>query len=209
MQEPKIMALEEGKFYANDFSFKSVFKIEDGRLYEWHTEKEEWYTGKFDNEVIFHLINNQAIDFVLNQAGLREVKNPEKKEPEIKQNELNLLRPGAPLDNRLHILNFIGSKNENITNAWRKSLCTFMELKAHPLAVKPTLDHEERFEEQFYVGINIGENKIYPLDSDFNCDKSDYLSPMFDSLDDIRKAIYDIGEDNLLEMFKTFSGVYE
>lgn len=105
----------------------------------------------------------------------------------------------------LHTKHYVSCRNYVISSqhdAWSAALETFMRLKGHPLAVKPNNDETHFF-------IRIREEKLM-IDS-YEClpNKLTEVSAPFDSVDDGKQAIKDIGEDNLLHMFKTFQGIYE
>jgi hypothetical protein len=157
--------------------------------------------------------NNIGIDGSFMLLRFIEVENPEKKEPEIKYNELSMkeYKEGEIAPSFYSFYCHSGNSKINFdsiekADKFAKALDTFIRLKAHPLAVKPDFEDDE---EQFYIGVNLCGGTAVSVSSDYAPDKPDYLSPMFDSEEDADKAIKDIGEDNLVEMFKTFSGLYE
>lgn len=87
---------------------------------------------------------------------------------------------------------------------WVKALHTFMELKGHPLTVKPSEEKEE-----YVIRINTDENILY-IEEMLTLDgKLTEISPTFEIEEDAEEALNDIGKENLLHMFKTFSGLYE
>lgn len=85
---------------------------------------------------------------------------------------------------------------------WKDALYTFMRLKGHPLARKIKKSHTQWFLsfDPRYTGLSIMyyqslQNKI------------DSLSSFFDSEKDALCAIEDIGQENIINMFKVFGGV--
>jgi hypothetical protein len=119
-----------------------------------------------------------------------------------------LLALKSGLDNRRWAQTDLATfNNAGIYANWRNALYTFMDLKGHPLAVKANHD----INEQYFISIHICRDHfgIYTDQSTFLCNKGDILSPMFSTEEDAKKAIEDIGEENLIKMAKVFQGIYE
>lgn len=95
-------------------------------------------------------------------------------------------------------------KKQEECNDWRKALNTFMRLKCNPLA-EIAADNKR----QWLIEIGSFEEIIKIDEYDYNFTKLINISPCFSTKEDAESAITDIGEENLLHMFKTFQGIYE
>lgn len=91
---------------------------------------------------------------------------------------------------------------------WANAFDTFIKLKGHRLAVKS----EDNKIQYFILVSNNPDGHIVNLHVDdyyaLECKLSE-ISPAFSCHEDAAKAIKDIGEDNLLHMFKIFQGLYQ
>jgi hypothetical protein len=202
MKEPKIYSFEKalsgmrhGKFY-QDEKTKKIYRLSD--KFYLQTYHGEWVDSRAEGGLPIFMLKK----FV-------EIENPEKKEPEKVYNELSIttdLHGFTPAVFQFamfgEMLN-LGFNSEQKMKSFIKALQTFLRLKAHPLAVKPSRN------DQCYIVCNLDDGNVCSYYASEYMDKGDYISPMFSDEKDSDKAIQDIGEDNLVEMFKVFSGDYE
>ena len=108
-----------------------------------------------------------------------------------------------------NVLNLIYCGNETDFKAqqgkalmFNEAFRTLIRLKAHPLSVAAVdekyqyviLQAQEIIDVSKYMGLEF---------------KLDYLSPFFNSEEDARQAIKDIGEERILSMFKVLQGDYD
>ncbi len=85
-----------------------------------------------------------------------------------------------------------------------KALKIYIELLKHPLVARAV--HGERQHVITCLGGEVIQGLITE-DYHGSTSKADHLSPVFNSTEDARKAISDIGKDSLLFMFKTLKGL--
>lgn len=84
---------------------------------------------------------------------------------------------------------------------WHEALFTFMRLKAHPLARKISNDLY-----QYLIFLdNYGQICIEAYMRSIG--KITEISPCFDSEEEVLQVIKDVGEENIINMFKVFGGV--
>lgn len=216
MQEPKTYSFEKalsgmryGKFYRPVTGYKGIYRLNMTATYpvleSMADGQQRWV------EVIMSNCDGKVLGGLMNHKYM-EAENPEKKEPKF--NELGfqcsfLDEPLSTDDNAISIdMTHFDTREHYILQSrekemkWASALNTFLRLKAHPLVVKPSSDT------QYYIIINVHFNNLYIVDSRHKSDKHDFLSPMFHEKEHADKAIEDIGRKNIVEMFKTFSGVY-
>jgi hypothetical protein len=213
MKEPKIYSFEKalsgmryGKFYRPLIGYKGVYRLNMSGVYPILESKAD---GQRDWVKVTMRNCDEHILGGLMTYQYCEVENPEKKEPEKVYNELSIttdlhgLTPAVFQSAMFGEMLALGFNSEQKMKSFIKALQTFLRLKAHPLAREPSETPQP------YLALNTGQGNIcYIMCNEFK-DKCDYLSPMFDSYPDAEKAVEDIGEKNLVEMFKVFSGVYE
>jgi hypothetical protein len=200
--EEAIAGMKAGKFYQammHDAFSICVYRIFNNR-FQYFSNDRNWEIAKV------------KLDDMLCQDFI-EVENPEKKEIEKKGNELKLSLNDISLDscgNGIEVgaggddVLMTYAKNREIAINWDKALATFMRLKAHPLAKR--IEYKM---EQFIISVSQDIERCLIIDCYDKETKSTLLSPCFKSEKDARQSIKDIGEDNIIEMFKTFSGLYE
>lgn len=85
---------------------------------------------------------------------------------------------------------------------FKEALETFIALKAHPLAFFMIADTV-----QYFIVFNESQTDL--LVSCYIYGKSRLISPCFESEEDCKKAIEDIGQEKLVTMFRVFQGIYE
>lgn len=135
-----------------------------------------------------------------------EVEDPDKKVVVKKGNRLGLSEDDLWPDecgNNLHHFD-VYSESSKIAAKWDEALKTLMELKAHRLTVKA-----EDGKSQLCI-INGRDNvslNISTFDSEYF--KLRMISPFFNTREDAKKAIKDIGEEAIIEMMKVMQGMYE
>jgi hypothetical protein len=126
------------------------------------------------------------------ESDWEKVENPEKNEPQ--ENQLGLSQI------RLKVCLYHPVQDAQKARAWADAIKTFFSLKSHPLAKKPVENESQSV-------ILLKDDKIVLEAWCIVRNKLQLLSSLFSSDEDAKKAISDIGEENLIHMFKTFQGV--
>jgi hypothetical protein len=99
-----------------------------------------------------------------------------------------------------------GFLKQEIRNKWSDSLVTFMELKSHRLAKKPTM--QVYYAITCTMGGQLGVIRLERPEGDDYFKFPSILSPLFQTGDDAETAIKEIGSKRLIEMYMIFSGEY-
>lgn len=165
----------------------------DGNSFDMYT-KDGRSEYSFNNKMIAHWLNCdwQIYEEPKESKGLWE-----------KPAHENSVYFGLRLGGNLH--KFSG---ESDAFRWGKALNTFMLLKGHPLAI-PFDNSKLRVHYCIFHNPNGLNHKDIGVHLGMAGQGTQNISPSFSNFDDANQALKDIGPENLLHMFKTFSGIYE
>ncbi len=188
-----IRFMERGNCVISDFDV--IFCINSiGEICGWDECEETWFKSSLSyNE--------------LNNYNFKCIECPEKdRSPILNRDEIyfnfDILTEEISTETFVSYIGFIDEKR-GIPHEFFKAIKTLVQLKSHPLARKAEEGVEQFLIAHAYKGLDI----LRTQESFSNKFKMQYVSPPFNTRDDCLKAMSDIGEDIIMNMFKTLQGV--